>query len=136
MCDWIQRLRVFRLMFCVFALAALIVTAFSRPMISGRPSPSAYSQTRSQEFVSQEQHKEIEDRLDEQQRRMDTMEARQIEVLTKLASVDTGLRDLKDASDKRQESLTALIVGVAVLLVEMLLRMVLKPRETAKTKAA
>jgi small-conductance mechanosensitive channel len=118
----------------VFALTGLLAAGFNMRVVTASTSgmAQAQAQARDKDYVSQEQHKEIEDRLGELERRTDAMESRQIDVLTKLAAVDTSLQDLKTSSDKRGESLTAIIVGVAVLLIEMLLRGLIRLKANTK----
>ena len=125
------RIAVLRFPLYVCLVAVLITTAFSHPVAQPR---AANPPGQSPAFVSQEQHREIEDQIAEQTRRMDTLESRQIEVLTKLATVDTALHDLKDSSDHRQTTLDTIVVGIAVLIVEMVLRSLVKAKASLYTR--
>ena len=78
--------------------------------------------------VSQEEHQQLLTDVERQDTRIDQIQSRQIDIYAKVTVLEKQVSELHELAERREGLLDTMMIGIAVLIVEMALRGIFKIR--------
>ena len=119
----------------LFIYMAVAMTLFVSPLFNRQPLSAQNQREVDPQIVTRAEHQEIQTDIGRMEGRLDVVEGRQIDVLSKLSKLDAEVEGLTAMANRREGMLDTMMVGLGVLIIEVTIRGLTRLKEIVKRPA-